>query len=201
MILRAALVDMDGTIWESPLRMAALRQELGLPQDGRPILHAIADLPRGERERATQALQDHEAHAVDRGALRPGTTELLRFLRRRNLRCALITNNSRRSVDLVLARHPLPFDLVFTRDDGPLKPDPQAFLLPLARLGVPPEEAIAIGDSHFDLQAAVGAGIREVILVQPAEWMRGFFPPGARPREVPTLREAQALIVSLLDGR
>lgn len=198
MVLRAALVDMNGTIWESPLRMAALRQELGLPQDGRPILHSIADLPRGERERAAQALQDHEAHAVDRGALRPGTTELLRFLRRRNLRCALITNNSRRSVDLVLARHPLPFDLVFTRDDGPLKPDPQAFLLPLARLGVPPEEAIAIGDSHFDLQAAHAAGIRAVILVAPPPWVRPYFPGDAAYHEVPDLAAAQKTIADLL---
>ncbi len=198
MILRAALVDMDGTIWESPLRMATLRQKLGLPQDGRPILAGIAGLPPGERERATQALRDHEAHAVERGALRPGTIELLQFLRRRGLRCALITNNSHQSASAVLSRHALPFDLVFTRDDGPLKPDPQAFLLPLARLRVPPKEAIAIGDSHLDLQAAVGAGMGEVILIAPADWMRAHFPAGATYHEAADLTEARAVIARLL---
>lgn len=201
MRLRAALIDLDGTIWDNPVQIAAVRAELGLAQDGRPILHAIAELPRSQRAQAIAILESHERAGVEQGTLRPGTHELLGFLRERNVKSVLVTNNSRASTDAVLFRHGLRFDLVRTRDEGPLKPDPAAFLGPLGQLGVHPEEALVLGDSHFDLQAAVGAGIREVILVHPAEWMRGFFPPGARPREVPTLGEAQALIASLLDGR
>jgi len=198
MILRAALVDMDGTIWETPVRMSAVREQLGLPQDGRPVLHGIAELPRSQRAQAIATLEAHEQEGVERGRLRPGTRELLWFLRSRGVRPVLVTNNSRESTQAVLTRHKLSFDLVCTRDDGPLKPDPGAFLGPLARLGVPPEQAIVLGDSHFDLEAAHAARIRAVILVAPPPWMRSYFPPGAAYHEVPDLHAARGIVANLL---
>ncbi len=198
MIVRAVLVDMDGTIWESPVRIAAVRDELGIPHDGRPILHRIAELPPSQQLRAIEVLEAHEREGVERGSLRPGTHALLAFLRCRGVRSVLVTNNSRESTDAVLSRHGLAFDLVLTRDDGPLKPDPRAFLGPLARLGVRPEEAIVLGDSHFDLQAAHAAGIRAVILVAPPQWMRPYFPPGAAYHEVPDLGAAREIVADLL---
>jgi len=201
MVIRAALIDMDGTIWESPVRMADVRHELGLPQDGRPILHQIAELSAPKRARSIGVLRAHEARAVESGVLRPGTHDLLAFFQTRGVRCALVTNNSRESTTAVLARCTLPFDLVVTRDDGPMKPDPAAFLLPLARFRVPPDEAVVIGDSHFDLLAAVAAGTGEVVLVRPAEWMRAFFPPEACYHEVADLQEARTIIARLLDEK
>ncbi len=199
MILRAALIDMDGTIWDTPVRIAAVREQLGLPQDGRPILHGIAELPRSQRAQAIALLEAHEREGVERGSLRPGTHELLDFFRLRGVTSVLVTNNSRESTQAVLSRHGLSFDLVFTRDDGPLKPDPAAFLGPLARLGVPAEETLVLGDSHFDFQAAHVAGIRTVVLVSPPEWMRPYFPPDASCHEVPDLPTAQRVVERLLD--
>lgn len=201
MKIRAALIDMDGTIWDTPVRISLVREALGLPQDGRPILHGIAELPPSRQAQALATLRAHEREGVERGALRPGTHELLDYLRARGATLVLVTNNSRESTDAVIARHGLPFDLVYTRDDGPLKPDPQAFLGPLARLGVSPREALVLGDSHFDLQAAHAAGVGLVILVEPPEWMRVYFPGGAAYHEVPDLREAQTIIGRLLDGK
>ncbi len=191
---------MDGTIWESPVRIGDVRHELGLPQDGRLILHQIAELPHAEQARSIGVLRAHEARAVESGGLRPGTHDLLAFLQARGVRRVLVTNNSRESTTAVLARCAVSFDLVVTRDDGPMKPDPEAFLLPLARLGFSPDEAIVIGDSHFDLLAAVAAGIEKVVLVQPADWMRAFFPTGATYHVVADLGEAQAIVGRLLDG-
>lgn len=198
MILRAALVDMDGTIWENPIRIAAVREELGLPQDGRPILDSIAELPNDKRARAIAVLEAHERYGVERGRLQTGTHEFLGFLRARGVRSVLVTNNSRASTQAVLARHNLRFDLVLTRDDGPLKPDPEAFLRPLALLGVRPQEALVLGDSHFDFQAAFAAGIPTVILVSPPEWMRSYFPLNAPYHEVPDLPSAQRIVAALV---
>ncbi|MCR4391986.1 MAG: HAD family hydrolase [Candidatus Acetothermia bacterium] len=194
MAIRAALIDMDGTIWVSPVRMAEVRRELGLPEDGRPLLVQLAELPPEEQARGIQVLRRHEARAVALGALRPGTGELLAFLRGRGVKCVLVTNNSRESATAVLARSGLPFNLVFTRDNGPMKPAPAAFLQPLEELGVLPAEAVVIGDSHFDLIAAHEAGIAQVILVRPEEWMRPFFPPEASYHEVQDLAEARDLL-------
>lgn len=196
--IRAALVDLDGTIWDNPVRFAAVREALGLPLDGRPILAGIEGLPPSERGQALTLLAAHEREGVQRGFLRSGAEELLLFLRTHGLRTALVTNNSRESAEAVLARHPLPFDLVLTRDDGPAKPDPKAFLLPLRHFGIPPEDALVLGDSHLDLQAAHGAGISRVILVRPPDWTRAYFPPRAPYHEVPHLPAALLLIARFL---
>ncbi len=199
MPIRAALVDLDGTIWENPVRFSAVREALGLPLDGRPILAGIAELPPPERERALAVLASHERYGVERGRLRPGAEELLLSLRAQGVKTALVTNNSRESAEAVLARHPLPFDLVLTRDDGPVKPDPEAFLRPLGQWGIGPGDALVLGDSHLDLQAAHGAGISRVILVRPPEWTRAYFPEGASFREVASLPEAFVLLRALLN--
>lgn len=196
--IRAALVDLDGTIWENPVRFATVREALGLPLDGRPILAGIEGLPPSERGPALALLAAHEREGVERGFLRPGAEELLRFLAARGVRTGLVTNNSRESAQAVLARHPLPFDLVLTRDDGPAKPDPEAFLIPLRRWGISPAEALVLGDSHLDLQAAHGAGIPHVVLVHPPDWTRAYFPEGAPFHEVGSLPEALVLLRALV---
>ncbi len=178
-MIRAVLFDLDGTLWENPVRWDELRRELRLPPDGLPIYWHISHLPEEERKRAETRLREKEAEGVRFGRLKPGAPELLEFLRARGVRCVLVTNNSRESVEGVLQAHPLPFDLVWAREDGALKPDPEAFLAPLRSLGIPPEEAAVVGDSHLDLQAAYAAGITTIILVKPALWMRRFFPPGS----------------------
>lgn len=186
-MIRAVLFDLDGTLWENPVRWDELRRELGLPPDGLPIYWHISRLPNGERERAEARLREKEAEGVRFGRLKPGAWELLEFLREKGIYRVLVTNNSRESAEGVLKSHPLPFDLVWTREDGALKPDPEAFLGPLRKLGIAPEEAAVVGDSHLDLQAAHAAGIKAIALVKPAEWMRRFFPAGAVFQEVESL--------------
>jgi HAD superfamily hydrolase (TIGR01509 family) len=165
-----------------------------------PIYWHISRLPEGKREEAEARLREKEAEGVRFGRLKPGALELLEFLRSRGVLCVLVTNNSRESAEGVLRLHPLPFDLVWTREDGALKPDPEAFLGPLRRLGVSPEEAAVVGDSHLDLQAAHAAGIPAVILVKPAAWMRRFFPADALFTEAEDLAQVKAWLSSLLSG-
>ncbi len=55
------------------------------------------------------------------------------------------------------------FDFVGCRDDAPRpKPDPDLYILALARLGVTPPEAVAFEDSHSGSLAAKRAGLRVV---------------------------------------
>lgn len=197
-MIRAVLFDMDGTLWENPVRWDELRRELGLPPDGLPIYWHIQRMPPKEKKRAEARLREKEAEGVRFGSLRPGAYELLEFLRSRGVLCVLVTNNSRESAEGVLQNHPLPFDLVWTREDGALKPDPEAFLGPLRRLGIPPREAAVVGDSHLDLQAAHAAGIPFVILVSPCDWMRPFFPKNALFCEARDLVHVKVLLADLL---
>jgi HAD superfamily hydrolase (TIGR01509 family) len=198
--LRAALFDMDGTIFDSKIDLAALRRDLGLPRDARGILEQIRDLSPEAREKGLAALLAAEAESAARGELIPGTVELLGALTSRGVRCALITNNSRASVDAMFAKFPLPFELSLSRNDGPTKPNPELFRVALGRLGVSPDEAIAIGDAHLDLLAAHAAGVAEIVLVSPQPWVLDFIPTGVRHRRAADLREARAIVESLLDS-
>jgi len=199
MAIRAALFDMDGTIWDAPIDWPRLRHEIGLPLDDRPILHHLKEMPPTEQDRGKKILEKHEALGVANGELIPGTHELLRFLKARQIKCALVSNNSRKSVQAVLSRHDLAFDTVLTRDDGTFKPDPEAFLAALKQLEVTPDQAIVIGDTHLDLLAAHRAEIEEIILVGTKGWAKALLPEDIFYHKTADLFEVQAIIVRLLD--
>jgi len=198
MMIRAALFDMDGTIWNAPIDWPRLRGEIGLPLDSRPILHHLKDMPPKERDRGLSILEEHEALGVANGELIPGTHELLSFLKIRQIKCALVSNNSRKSVDAVLARHDLLFDAVMTRDDGAFKPDPEAFLAALRELEVTPNQAIVVGDTHLDLIAAHRAGIRDIVLVGTKEWIKPLLPEDVLYHVAADLFEVRAILARFL---
>lgn len=195
--IRAALFDMDGTIIDSQIDWLALREEVDLPWDGRPILAQLGEVDHETRARGLAALHRAETHGAANGALIDGATEILALLRTYGIPCALVTNNSRASADTVLARHGLTFDAVLTRDDGEVKPAPALFLEALRRLRVRPEDAVVLGDAHLDLLAARAAGIPRTILIGTPDWMREHIPPGAVYTAVETLREAAERITEL----
>ena len=196
MPLRAVLFDMDGTVFDSHLDWLELRRSMGLHPDGRPILAQLEGARAEDRSRCLSILHAAEREGAERGELVPGARELVAGLRDHGVTCVLVTNNSRESTDTVLARHPLPFDLVMTRDDGAMKPDPKAFLLPLARLGLRPDEAVAVGDTHLDAVAAHGAGLAKILLVGLPEWMRPHIPAEVAYREAVDLTQARTILES-----
>lgn len=199
-MIRAVIFDMDGTLWDNPISWDEFRRELGLPLDGRPILQEIAELPLEERAQGEAKLREREKAGVQLGSLLPGASALLSFLRGKGVLCLLVTNNSRESAEGVLRRTGLSFDRVFTRDEGPMKPEAAAFLLPLRECGVRPEEAVVVGDSHLEVLAARAAGIPHVILVRPKAWLRRFIPEDVAYTEVLDLFAAGDLLASWLSA-
>ncbi len=189
---------MDGTIWNNTIDWLAVRREIGVLVDGRPIYMQLMELPPRERDRGIAILERYEALGAESGTLAPGTEKLLQYLHSAHIKCALVTNNSRKSVERVLERNPLSFDAVLSRDDSALKPDPQAFLSALEQLHVSPQETIAIGDAHFDLIASDRAGVAQFILVGNRPWMSELIPTGVPHHKVANLVEAREIIARLL---
>ena len=198
MKIEAVILDMDGTIWDGPIDWLEVRSAIGLPKNGKPILAHLDELAPDERARGFRILHSYEEHGVKNGKLMPGAQELLRFLKDRRIRCALVSNNSRRNVQRVIELHDLRFDLVISRDDGVYKPSPEPLLRALRGLEVEAREAIAIGDAHLDLLAAHYAGIDEIVLVATKEWMLPLIPDNVGFRKVADLYEAQSAIAELL---
>ena len=173
---RCVLFDMDGTLYDSDIDLSAIRSELGLPKDGRPILDQLREKSPEVCARGIELLCAAEAEGAANGKLLPGTRELLSWLQERDVLCGLVTNNSRLSVDAILAAHPLSFDVIVTRNDAATKPAPDLFLLALDRLQISAPDAMAVGDTHLDALAAHRAGIRAIHLVSLRDWMAEFIP-------------------------
>ena len=91
---------------------------------------------------------------------RPGAPELIAALRGL-VPLGLATNTKRPLADIILRRSGLAgaFDQETTGDEGRPKPEPDIYLLACERLGVAPEDAVALEDSPLGVRAAKAAGL------------------------------------------
>lgn len=157
---KAILFDMDGTLTEPMLDFPKIKAEMGI--GSRPILEALAEMDETRRLEAEAVLLRHEERAAAESTLNPGCRELLNLLSDLNITTALITRNSRLSVETVLARHRLPMTLLISRDDGTFKPDPYPLRLACQKLCVAESQAWMVGDGQYDVEAGRAAGVRTV---------------------------------------
>jgi HAD superfamily hydrolase (TIGR01509 family) len=143
----------------------------------RLLRHAkdIGQDPQAMREKLTrvhQAKNKHYGQIMSAGAVppRPGFAELLRALHAKGVRWGVVTTTSRANWD-ALWRYtlqplglPEPSVVVCSEDVTAKKPDPQAYVIALERLGLVAAEACAIEDSRNGLLAAKGAGLDVAIV-------------------------------------
>jgi HAD superfamily hydrolase (TIGR01549 family) len=163
--LDAILFDMDGTLTVPMLDFPRLKAEMGI--GSRPILEALAQMETATRAAALAILHRHEAEAAEGCALNPGCTELLAWLEQHGIGVALITRNSRQSVQTVLARQGLKIDPCITREDAPHKPDPAPLRLAIQRLRdngsqIEEKRVWMVGDGQYDIEAAIAAGVKGI---------------------------------------
>ena len=161
------LFDMDGVVVQQRLDFLAIKREIFGDTHGF-VLERMAELPPAERARADAILERHETAAAAEAEPMDGILPFLRWMETRGLRRGLVTRNSRKSVDLVLARLDLRFDAVVTREDAPPKPAPEPVWLGCRRMDLAPSEVLFVGDFEFDMLAGRRAGVRTVLLRGPA---------------------------------
>lgn len=169
------LFDLDGTVLDTVelIRAShehALREVLGKTLSDEELMAGIGtplreQMEKFDPERADELYDTYRtwnhANTARLAARYDGVDEVLVELEGEGARLGIVTSKSRDAVDLVLEALPAPivWDVVVTYDDSPLhKPHPAPLLTALERLDARPEEAVYIGDSPFDLQAAAAAG-------------------------------------------
>ena len=190
-MLRCVIFDLDNTIVDSDLDFAAIRAEIGTDE---PILEYRAVSGEAEKQRVDEILERHERRAAETCRLCDGVVEMLSFLRTRGIRTALLTRNSRQSVNTVLARLGVQFDFIVSREDSAPKPSPEPIFLICERFGVRPGEALVVGDYLYDIQAGQAAGARTILVHGPRR--HSFV---AQPdHEVASLHEARAIMEKIL---
>ena len=105
-----------------------------------------------------------ERLATDGNPFRPGAVDLLRALRARGVRTALVTMSLRDMALTVAGQMGFDaFDLVVAGDDVTRpKPFPDPYLQACTTLGVDPADAVAIEDSPTGVRAAASAGVTTI---------------------------------------
>lgn len=192
--VRAALIDLDGTLLDTAPDLAAaanaMLAELGLGSlpdaqvrdfVGRGIgvlvercLDAVG-AGQGRHAEALVALSIHYDRTNGQASrLYPGVTEGLDAMQRAGLALACVTNKAERFTRPLLERTGLAasFNSIVTADRvGKRKPHPEPFLAACRELRVEPGEAVVIGDSANDAEAARAAGC--VFLLVPYGYREG----------------------------
>ena len=164
--VRAVIFDLDGTLTRPYLDFDVIRREIGLPTQPRtPVLEALETMSPEQRASSEAILHRYEHEAAEQSELRHDAAEVLETLARAGWRLGLLTRNSRRAAETVLAKHDLRFDDVHTRDDGPVKPSPEPIETICQRLGLAASRSWVVGDYLFDIQAGNAAGATTVLIV------------------------------------
>jgi len=162
----AVLFDLDGTLTRPYLDFDAIRREIGLPTEPRtPLLEAMETMSPADRDRTEAILLRCEREAAEASQLWDDTHAVVSAIRAAGVPVAVMTRNSRLSVQTVIAKHNLRFDAVYARDDGPVKPAPAPVLNLCSQLKADPTRAWVVGDYLFDIQAGNAAGAVTVLML------------------------------------
>jgi len=180
-MIRAVILDLDGTIVDFNLDYKSVRAEViqllarqGFPSSLFSLNESIFSMmkkaqiymknngrPEDDfarvRETMLSVANRYELEAAHTTNLMPGVLETLRTLKRMNLKTAIFTVNGEKSTSFILNFFRLEafFDAIITRESvSAVKPDSAHLEAVLRVLNVEPEEAIVVGDSKWDMRCA-----------------------------------------------
>ena len=163
MKIRGVIFDMDGTITAPYFDFSTIRAQANIGD--RDMLDYLREAAGPEYDRIQRLLTRFEEDGVANAKLNRGARTVLRYLAAHHIPTALLTRNSRKSVDAVCRKLKLNFDVTVTREDGPHKPAPEPIWKIARRWKAKPSELLMEGDYKWDLLCAQNAGTRSAILI------------------------------------
>jgi HAD superfamily hydrolase (TIGR01509 family) len=192
MAIKAVLCDLDGTLLDSNAFHAESWQRtlehFGFPADFEAIVKQIgkggeyllpefvpADkLPPLEKEINAFRKKLFHREYIDRIVPFADARRLLERMRQQGLRIAVATSSEKEDLEAfktMLKIHDLIEEDATADDADKPKPEPDIFQAALKLLKIEPDEALALGDTPWDVEAASKAGVRTVA-VQSGGWRR-----------------------------
>ena len=175
-LVKAVFLDIDGTLMDTNyLHVEAWAQafeEVGARPPRSRIHHEVGKgseklIPEfvedGKAERVGELHSEYYAKLQERGHPLPGSKELVASLVERGYEVWLATSAEPEELEhhmQELGAEDNIAGIVSSDEAEESKPAPDIFGLALERAGAAPEDAVAVGDSIWDIEAAKEAGVR-----------------------------------------
>ena len=151
--LKGVVFDMDGTLTIPNLDFGLMYDRCGVARD-EDILEVVERMAPSDAARARGIIEEMEEEGRRTLRLMPGATEVAAWLGRHGLKTAIVTRNTRKTVDHLHAALWEPAGLArfapaVTRDDAGVapKPDPEALEAIAEAWGFGRDEIVMVGDS------------------------------------------------------
>jgi HAD superfamily hydrolase (TIGR01549 family) len=173
MSIRGVIFDMDGTVTAPYFDFGKIREEAGIGDAD--LLDYLRYASDPEYARIHRILQRYEEAGVAKAKLNRGARTLLNFLARQKIPTALLTRNSRKSVDGVCRKLKLKFAITISREEGPHKPAPEPIWRIAKSWKLRRHEILMVGDYKWDVLCAKNAGVPCALLLngeEPADWAK-----------------------------
>ncbi len=181
-MIKAVIFDIDGTLmdtnhlhilaWERAFKrggysVPAERIAVDIGKGGDHLVPAILGDPQSkadeeEQERTRTAHDDEYAKIVNQAKPFPSAAQILARLCKRGLKVALASSASEEEVNRYLGYLDADknVDVIVNKSDvESSKPAPDVFYVALKKLGLEPEQAVAVGDTPYDIIASRKLGL------------------------------------------
>lgn len=180
--VKAVIFDLDGTLVVHKLRIREAKakllkrmKELGMDVERfsleTPTARILERMRGREREKLLRLIDEvfepYELEAAEKAEAREGVKEVLEELKGMGLRLAVATNNGRMGVERSLEKVSLKgfFEAIVTRSEaGDMKPRGRILEEALKALRLGRDEAVYVGDTSHDIEAAREAGIKCIVV-------------------------------------
>ena len=161
---RGFILDWDGVLADTKLDFGPIRAKY-FKGERVPLVEAADMLERDRRADLERELYELEMEGARKATPVQGAHELLEWLEMCKVPWAVVSRNCRDSIFEAAKRSGITLPgVVLSRDEGPLKPDPQALWSAAGAIGVEPSLCLMVGDFIYDLYGARRAGMRAVLV-------------------------------------
>lgn len=165
------ILDWDGVLAATHLSFAPIYERFF---DGQRVmlLEVLPSLEPQRREELAAALVALEMEGAEQAEVVPGARELVAWIESRGIPWAVVSRNCRASIDRAAEVMGLPLPpLVFSREEEPVKPHPEALRRAARKMGVDGGRCVVVGDFVYDILGARRAGMRAVLVERgPEPW-------------------------------
>jgi len=167
------ILDWDGVLADTRLDFAPIRARY-FKGERLPLVEAADRLDPSERKALESDLYELEMEGARQAVPVAGAHALLDWLKLTRTPWAVVSRNCRDSIAEAAEKCGIRLpETVLSRDEGPLKPDPQALWAAAGAIGVDPKSCVMVGDFVYDLYGARRAGMRAVLVERSVpEWQR-----------------------------